>query len=303
MPVINRHFFVRVRALAGGETGCVDSGLRMFERKALVPHPIFFTRLKIVAFLCALLTCMPAFAQQPLELRAQFLAEVTPQLELPPDEASRYGALAADKLRQAGVSLAVPQYVVVVDRSPQVQALFVFWFPASGPVILIGASPVSTGRTGRFDYFETPLGVFDHTPANPDFRAEGTKNELGFRGYGVKGMRVYDLGWQTARRGWGKGGESSMRLQMHSTDPALAESRLGSVQSKGCIRIPASLNRLIDATGLLDAAYDLASAAGAHLWVVPVGRVAIASAGRYLVVVDSWRDVRPLWSPSPVVAP
>lgn len=46
-----------------------------------------------------------------------------------------------------------------------------------------------------------------------------------------------------------------MRLQMHATDPDLLERRLGSAQSKGCIRIPASLNRLIDCYGVLDAEY------------------------------------------------
>ncbi len=243
--------------------------------------------------------CIAASAQQPAELRAQYLAQVTQRLEPPPDETLRYVALAIDMLKRAGVSLTVSQYVVLVDRSPQVQALFVFWLPVNDPPLLVGASPVSTGRVGQFDHFETPLGVFDHTTANPDFRAEGSKNELGFRGYGVKGMRVYDLGWQIARRGWGKGGESSMRFQMHSTDPALAESKLGSVQSKGCIRIPASLNRLIDTTGLLDAAYELANNADSPLWVLPRGRISVANAGRYLVVVDTLRDARPLWSPLP----
>jgi hypothetical protein len=53
---------------------------------------------------------------------------------------------------------------------------------------------------GKFDHFETPLGVFDHVLSNRDFRAEGTQNDHGFRGFGSKGMRVYDMGSQEARR-------------------------------------------------------------------------------------------------------
>ena len=30
-------------------------------------------------------------------------------------------------------------------------------------------------------------------------------------------MRVFDFGWQMAEKGWGKGGEGVIRLQMHAT--------------------------------------------------------------------------------------
>ena len=56
-------------------------------------------------------------------------------------------------------------------------------------------------------------------------RARGTS--LGIRGYGVKGMRVFDFGWVTGERTWGDGGLSPMRLQLHSTDPDVLEPRLG----------------------------------------------------------------------------
>ncbi|WP_237288539.1 L,D-transpeptidase [Variovorax sp. PAMC 28711] len=179
------------------------------------------------------------------------------------------------------------------------QAILVYWFPVGETASLIGASPVSTGRVGQYDHFETPLGVFDHATANPDFRAEGTVNAFGFRGYGAKGMRVYDLGWQQATRGWGKGGESAMRLQMHATDPVLAESKLGSVQSKGCIRIPATLNWLLDHFGVLDADYAGATSDGNPRWVLQDDRQPVPDAGRYLVVVDSLREARAVWSPAP----
>jgi hypothetical protein len=39
-----------------------------------------------------------------------------------------------------------------------------------------------------------PLGVFEHSLDNPDFRAEGTRNEFGICGCGRKVVRVYDFG-------------------------------------------------------------------------------------------------------------
>ena len=80
-------------------------------------------------------------------------------------------------------------------------------------------------------------------------------------------MRIYDFGWQQVPKGWGDGAVSEMRLQMQTTDPDLLEPRLGSPQSKGSIRIPASLNRLIDHYGVLDADYERAQREGSKLWV------------------------------------
>lgn len=70
-----------------------------------------------------------------------------------------------------------------VDRSPQVQTVFLYWNATGAQAKLIGASPVCTGRPGRFDFFETPLGVFEHSTANLDFRADGRRNEFGIRGW------------------------------------------------------------------------------------------------------------------------
>ena len=258
-----------------------------------------FLSFRPVWLVLAWMVCLGPVGAQPIELGTAYREQVTQRLEVPPQEALHYATLALEQFRIADIPLRVSQYVAVIDRSPQVQAILVYWFALGQPALLIGASPVSTGRVGRYDHFETPLGVFDHALVNPDFRAEGTKNDLGFRGYGAKGLRVYDLGWQQARRGWGEGGESAIRLQMHSTDLDLAEAKLGTVQSKGCIRIPATLNRLLDHFGVLDAGYETAIADGATLWVLSPERSPVADAGRYLVVVDSQRDVRPPWSPAP----
>ncbi|RBA23728.1 murein L,D-transpeptidase [Herminiimonas fonticola] len=252
----------------------------------------------VLGFLLSGLLCSaPADAGVTAEaLRAAYLLQVDRRLELPEEEAQRYGTLALTMLADADVSLAEPQYVVLVDRNPYVQAIFVYLISHDQAYVLIGASPVSTGRIGQFDHFETPTGVFEHTPANPDFRAEGTKNKLGIRGYGVVGMRVFDFGWQQARRGWGEGGMGIMRLQMHATDPDILEPRLGRVQSKGCIRIPAALNRLLDRYGVLDAAYEAMQSTGRGMWILPSDRSPVTEAGRYLIVVDTLRIQRPLWA-------
>jgi hypothetical protein len=172
----------------------------------------------------------------------------------------------------------------------------IFWRSDSSEFTFIGASQASSGQPGRFEHFETPLGVFEHNLDNPDFRAEGTRNEFGVLGYGRKGLRVYDFGWVTAPKGWGDGRQSIMRLQLHSTDPDLLEPRLGSVQSKGCIRISASLNRFIDHYGILDAQYERAIAAGRSFWVLSPDREPTSWSGQFLVVVDTQRDRRPEWS-------
>jgi hypothetical protein len=222
--------------------------------------------------------------------------EVDRRLTLPVKEQRRYAALLAAELDRAGIFRLQSQYLVLVDRNPNVQAALIYWKSASGDDFYIGASPASTGRPGEFEHFQTPIGVFEHAITHFDFRSEGTRNSIGIRGYGEKGMRVYDFGWQQAQRGWGKGGESEMRLQMHSTDPDLLERQVGSPQSKGCIRIPATLNIFIDRYGLLDADYEWAMLEGKNFWVLRPDREPTPWSGRYLVIVDSQRTKRPDWS-------
>lgn len=242
----------------------------------------------------------PCYGQQSgTELAAQYQQHVDRPLVLPDAEEARYATLVAETLTRAGLASLPPQYVVVVDRDVRVQAAMIFWKSDEGAFHFIGASPASTGQPGRFEHFQTPTGVFDHTLDNPDFRSEGTRNDLGILGYGRKGMRVYDFGWITAPRGWGDGSAGLMRLQVHSTDPDLLEPRLGSAQSKGCIRIPASMNLFIDHYGLLDGPYEQAIAAGRKFWVLSPLREPTPWSGRYLVVVDTERRTRPSWSPRP----
>lgn len=253
--------------------------------------------------LCACIAAVGWAAQagpaSPGELATLYRTDVDRRLEVPPQEVRHYARLAEDAFAAQLVAPEGAQYVAVVDRDPKVQALLLMWRSAAGDWQLVGASPVSTGRPGSFDHFQTPLGVFDHTGANLDFRAEGTFNANGIRGYGVKGMRVFDFGWQRVPKGWGDWQVIDMRLQMHATDPGVLEQRLGTAQSKGCIRIPAGLNRLLDHYGLLDAEYDRLLREGRYLWMLPEDRDPAADAGRYLVVLDTQRTRRPVWSPLP----
>ena len=231
-----------------------------------------------------------------LELATIFSQVVDKRVHVPQEETDRYGILLRESLAQAGVKVLFEQYVVLVDRDPLVQAVFIYFTSPERVPLLIGASPASTGRPGKFEYFETPVGVFEHTLENPDFRAEGTRNSMGIRGYGKKGMRVFDFGWQQAEKGWGDHAMSTMRLQMHATDPDFLESRLGTPQSKGCIRIPTTLNHFLDEFGVLDANYEQALQSGKKLWMLRSDRRATQWSGRYLVVVDTSRLRRPEWT-------
>jgi hypothetical protein len=230
------------------------------------------------------------------ELGAVYDKEVARRLQVPEEARARYAALLGKALDAAGHADLAPQFFMLVDRNPNVQAAMIYWKSAAGEYRFVGASPCSTGRPGKYEHFETPLGVFEHTLANPDFRAEGTTNIEGLRALGKRGDRVYDFGWQIAKRGWGEGGESPMRLLMHSTDPAVLEKRIGRPQSKGCVRIPASLNEFIDRYGILDADYERALAQGRQLWVLHADRQPTPWSGRYLVIIESDAAQRPDWA-------
>lgn len=252
---------------------------------------------------CLLAGAGATTAQAPaVPLAEEFAREVDRQLAVPETEQLDYARLLHTALAGRGLASAGAQFVLLIDRSLHVQLALLYWKPSSEAADLprfVGASPVSTGRPSGFEHFETPLGVFEHTLANPDFRAEGTLNELGIRGYGLKGRRVFDFGWQEATRGWGSHGISTMRLQMHATDPDVLEPRLGTQQSKGCIRTTGGLNRFLDLHAILDADYDAALARGESFWVLLPERRATPWSGRYLVIVETQRSERPAWVPWP----
>jgi hypothetical protein len=267
-------------------------------------HPSLFgggVRAWILLLLSALWLGQAAHAADAelQELNAQFARQVDHRLALPFSEQQRYIGLVQAALAQAGHVALPAQAFLAVDRSPQVQAAFLLLRTEAGQWHWVGATAVSTGKPGGFEHFITPLGVFLHSPDNPDYRSEGTYNENHIRGYGVRGMRVFDFGWQVAERTWGKGGSSPMRLAMHATDPERLEARLGSIASEGCIRIPASLNHFLDHYGVLDAEYEAALVQGKTLRVMLPDRQPLAWPGRYLVVLDSGAQIRPPWSSAP----
>ncbi len=119
-------------------------------------------------------------------MSAAYAAEVDRRLAIPEAEQRYYSRMLGASW--GGVEIRTTQYAVLVDRNEFVQAAMIFLSSPGEDAWFIGASPVSTGKMGKLDHFKTPTGVFEHTPDNPDFRAEGTRNEFGVRGYGRKGM-------------------------------------------------------------------------------------------------------------------
>ncbi|MDD5057720.1 MAG: murein L,D-transpeptidase [Sideroxydans sp.] len=258
--------------------------------------------LPVIVLLLAL-SFVPSYAEDGKYLAIAFQSQVDRKLNVPQEAQARYAQLLEAALKNAGTQIAASQYILVLDRNPNVQAIFLYWLDAQAAFnrpYFIGASPASSGMRGEYDHFITPTGVFDHSLDNKDFRAEGTYNGFGIRGYGRRGMRVFDFGWVMAERAWGRGGQSPMRLLMHATDPDRLEKHLGKTNSKGCVRIPATLDNFIDRYGLLDAEYEQALAGEKKLWVLRPDRIPTQWSGRYLVIVDSGSLSRPEWSPAPI---
>ncbi len=197
--------------------------------------------------------------------------------------------LAERALAVSGFVIDRPQLVVVVDRNPRSQSLCVLLTQRDTPWQPITGSRVSTGQAGRRGYFLTPTGVFRHTPDVLDYRAEGTFNENHIRGLGLKGMRVWDFGWQRATKGWTKEDpDGEIRLLMHATDPDVLERRLGRPASKGCVRVPAAMNRFLDRHGVLDSDYERAAIDDPRYGAVLLpDRDPTPLAGDTLIVVDT----------------
>ena len=269
----------------------------------LVLHPMARTGWMLCGLMLSaqlvLADSLPVVDETQAYLTEQFALEVDHRLEVPLADQGQVISLLQQALTEAQLTGLTAQAFLVVDRSPQVQAAFVVVLTPLKQWHWVGATAVSTGKTGTFQHFLTPRGVFAHSLDNPDYRSEGTYNKNHIRGYGVHGLRVFDFGWQFAQRGWGQGGTSQMRLQMHATDPQTLEPRLGQVASEGCIRIPATLNRFLDHHGLLDADYEAAQVSGKKLWLFKSERQPIPWPGRYMVIIDSAAVERPLWSPAP----
>ncbi|KAA5612216.1 L,D-transpeptidase [Rhodovastum atsumiense] len=196
--------------------------------------------------------------------------------------------LARGQLQASNVVLSRPQLLIIVDRSPSVQQLLVVAASPSEGWQVIGATHVSTGKPGRREHFLTPLGVLQNTPDIVGYRAEGTRNEYGIRGLGVRGMRVWDFGWQETDNWRWPGTKINIRMAMHATDPDALEPRIGRPDSQGCIRIPAVLNRFLDRHGVIDAEIETAAQSDPRFAALLLpGRIPTPIAGNTVVVVDS----------------
>jgi hypothetical protein len=81
---------------------------------------------------------------------------------------------------------------------------------------------------------------------------------------------------------------------LHATDPANLEHRLGRPASKGCVRIPAAMNRFLDRHGVLDADYErVARSDPGFAALLSADHTPTPLAGNMLVVIDSSGPSRP----------
>ncbi|HEY2617581.1 MAG TPA: hypothetical protein VGI78_09610, partial [Acetobacteraceae bacterium] len=159
-------------------------------------------------------------AREVSRLRAALIQEVPQSTTDNADTDRAWISRARAAIAAEPVAIERPQLLVVVDRNPAVEELRIVLAQPDAAWQVIGGSKVSTGQSGRRGYYITPVGVFLHTDGILDYRALGTFNENHIRGLGLKGMRVWDFGWQTADRGWGVDRDpSEIRLLMHATDP------------------------------------------------------------------------------------
>lgn len=207
----------------------------------------------------------------PREVAEAFRAGVQQRLAVPPSEAAVYAWLAELQLLDAGRPLWEPQYLLVVDRDPNVQAALLYWRLSGRAWELLGAAPASTGGPTGPGHLETPLGAFEQ-------QARTSQRE-------AAGSRVFDFGWQRTRAATGQGPLVPARLQARAATGAHRRT-LGRNGSNGCVLLPPGLTRLIDELGLLDG--DARQ-----------GERTLPYAGRLMLVLDSQRGERPDWSPAP----
>ena len=116
--------------------------------------------------------------------------------------------------------------LTVVDRAKSRQTISVYLRDGDDWDLLYYGH-VSTGKPGRREHFVTPTGVFVIDGSILDYRALGTYNENHIRGVGLKGMRVWDFGWQDTQDWRTPDHTVKIRMEMHATDPDNLEQRIG----------------------------------------------------------------------------
>ncbi len=175
------------------------------------------------------------------------------------------------------------QYILIVDRNNKRQVASLGFFNFEKKTLDVSSfTLVATGAVKK-GKFITPLGWFDHVVSNGSYRAEGSKNENGIRGYGRKGMRVWDLGWQDAQASWVKDTRiMPIRFQLHATDPDFLEPKLGTPGSQGCVRMSATLNQFLDKYGILDSNFE-----AVNYWALRKDRTPAQMAGSLTLVIET----------------
>lgn len=205
----------------------------------------------------------------PRDLARRYEVLVDRRLQVPENEAIIYGGLAENELAGHRDAPLGPEYMLVVDSCPSVQAAFLFFRLLPGRYELVGSSPVSTGNPEQAGCVQTPQGVFEQESVQEGRRLIS---------------RIYDFGVHRARRT--EGGFAQLRLQARAA-MGRTGALLGKPHSDGCILLPPGLVAFLDQFGVLDA--------GRKDPVTPTGET-LPFAGRHLVVIDSERDERPDWA-------
>ncbi len=227
--------------------------------------------------------CLPAAAlataiYTPHELRQAYRREVRQRLEVPREEVRLYGGVSELQLYSVSQELLAPQYLLVVDGNPHVQAAFLFWRLVPGSYELVGASPVSTGPDAA-TVPQAVRGLFEEVAA-----ADSACGRTAPRTCRSGDLRVYDFGWPRNHR---HARARDLRVQVRGAVGAAAQ-RLGSPCAEDCILLPPSLVSFLDEYGVLDQGSGRPQ------------RHVLPFRGRHLLVVDSERDDRPGWSPAPL---
>ncbi len=219
---------------------------------------------------------------------ADMARAVPGQIDLSPARQQALIALARQMAAEDHLFIRRPELVLIVDRASTAQLMAVTLAQPAGDWRILGITHVSTGRPGRKEHFKTPVGVLLNDGSELGYRAQGTYNQNHIRGLGVKGMRVWDFGWQTSDDWRTPGATMAVRVEMHATDPSVLEQRIGRADSEGCIRLPDALNRFLDRHGIIDADLE-------RLGETDIGYRALLSpdldptpiAGDAVIVVDS----------------
>jgi hypothetical protein len=251
------------------------------------------TSLRLATYTAPTVSVRPSLSpveidQDAARLSAAMTAEVADTMHLSPPRQQALIALGQQMAEQDHFFIRQPQLVLIVDRAPRGQLLAMALARPDSDWTILGASRVSTGKPGRLQHFKTPVGVLLNDGSEIGYRAQGTFNQNHIRGLGVKGMRVWDFGWQTTEDWRTPGAVASVRLEMHATDPTFLEERLGRPDSEACIRIPDRFNQFLDRFGLIDAQLTaLAPTSRAVAALLPTDVTPSLLAGDKVVVVDT----------------